>query len=138
MKILNVFIQLSEIPISLLPKTSLKNIEIKVFDQQTEKSLAYIEEFKTKLGMNICLVETIGEATEADIVVTTTSSRKPIFKKEHIRPGTHINAVGADAKGKQELETALLTGTKVVVDDIKQASHSGEINVPLSEGLIKV
>jgi len=51
---------------------------------------------------------------------------------------THINAIGADAKGKQEIETDLLKNAKVIVDDIEQASHSGEINVPLSQGVIKI
>jgi len=83
-------------------------------------------------------VETIEEATKADIVVTTTPSRKPVVKKEYIRPVTHINAIGADAKGKQEIETDLLKNAKVIVDDIEQASHSGEINVPLSQGVIKI
>lgn len=78
------------------------------------------------------------EATAADIVVTTTPSRRPVVRKEYIRPGTHINAVGADAKGKQELEAELLKNAKIIIDDITQASHSGEINVPLSNGLIKV
>jgi len=112
--------------------------DVKVFDQYRDASLRYAKEMGAKLKMNIRPVETIEEATKADIVVTTTPSRKLIVKKHYIRPGTHINAIGADAKGKQELETGLLRGAKIVVDDIEQASHSGEINVPLSEGVIKV
>lgn len=112
--------------------------EVKVFDLRRDACVKYAEDVGTKLNIKICPVETIEEATGADIVVTTTPSRKPAVKKQHIRPGTHINAIGADAKGKQELEGHLLKGAKVVVDDIKQASHSGEINVPLSEGVIKI
>lgn len=112
--------------------------EVKVFDQYREASLGYVEEMGTKLNIDIRPVESMDKATDADIVVTTTPSRKPIVKKHYIRPGTHINAIGADAKGKQELEADLLRGAKVVVDDIEQASHSGEINVPLSEGAIRL
>lgn len=112
--------------------------EVKVFDLHRDASLKYAKQMGARLSLNISPVETIEEATEADIVVTTTPSRTPIVKKQHIRPGTHINAIGADAKGKQELEADLLTGAKIIVDDIEQASHSGEINVPLSEGVIKV
>src|SRR3990167_601854 len=53
----------------------------------------------------------------ADIVVTTTPSRKPIVKPQWIKNGTHINAIGADAPGKEELETGILKKAKVVVDD---------------------
>lgn len=71
----------------------------------------------------------------ADIVVTCTPSRKPLVKKNWIAKGCHINAIGADAKGKEELDPALLKSAKVVVDEWEQASHSGEINVPVSRKL---
>ena len=112
--------------------------EVKVFDVQKDASLEYAKEMGSKLNINIRPVESIVETTEADIVVTATPSRRPVVRKEYIRPGTHINAIGADAKGKQEVEAELLKDAKIIVDDITQASHSGEINVPLSEGLIKV
>jgi alanine dehydrogenase len=60
-----------------------------------------------------------------------------VVRDEWIQPGTHINAIGADAAGKQELESTLLKRAKIVVDDIAQAVHSGEVNVPLSEGIIR-
>lgn len=112
--------------------------EVKVFDKDKNTSLRYANQMSAELNINVRSVEVLEEATEADIVVTTTSSTEPVVKKQHIRPGTHINAIGADAKGKQELDADLLTGAKVVVDDIEQASHSGEINVPLSQGLLKI
>jgi len=112
--------------------------EVKVLDLNRDASLRYAQEMRAKLNINIRPVETIEEATEADIVVTTTPSTKPIVSKRHIRPGTHINAIGADAKGKQELEVELLKNAKILVDDIEQASHSGEINIPLSQGRLKV
>jgi alanine dehydrogenase len=49
-----------------------------------------------------------------------------------VSPGTHINAIGADAEGKQEINPEILKQAKLVVDDWGQASHSGEINVPLA------
>jgi alanine dehydrogenase len=73
---------------------------------------------------------------ESDIVVTTTPSRRPIVKYRWLKRGCHINAIGADSKGKEELEPLILKKAKVVVDSFTQASHSGEINVPFSSGLI--
>lgn len=67
----------------------------------------------------------------------TTPSREPIVMNEWITEGTHINAIGADAPGKEELDPKILKRAKIVVDDIPQASHSGEVNVPLAKGLIK-
>jgi alanine dehydrogenase len=115
-----------------------RNKEVKVFDLVNSASRRFAEEMGAKLNINIRPVEKVEEAAEADILVTTTTSTKPIVKRSHLKPGTHINAIGADAKGKQELEAAILKDAKIIVDDIDQASHSGEINVPLSEGKIKI
>jgi alanine dehydrogenase len=67
----------------------------------------------------------------SDIVVATTPSRAPLVNC--VSPGTHINAIGADAPGKQEINPQILKQAKVAVDDWTQASHSGEINVPISQ-----
>lgn len=110
--------------------------QVRVFDRDEDASRRYAEEMGASLNLNIRPVETIEAATEADIVVTTTPAREPIVNKDHIRPGTHINAIGADAKGKQELGADLLKSARIIVDEIVQASHSGEINVPLAKGII--
>lgn len=73
---------------------------------------------------------------DTDIIVTTTPSRRPLVKLAWVNKDTHINAIGADAKGKEELDPAILKKAKVVVDNWEQASHSGEINVPVSRGII--
>jgi len=80
----------------------------------------------------------IQEAVASDVVCTLTPSRSPVVKREWIRPGTHINAVGADAPGKQELEPSILKEAIVVIDDLEQASHSGEINVPIQKGMYSI
>jgi alanine dehydrogenase len=109
--------------------------EILVYDIREEavQRLAKIlakEKIKIKKGK-------LEEVCQKDILVTATPAREPIVKKEWIKPGTHINAIGADAPGKEELDPEILKGAKIVVDCWEQASHSGEINVPLAKGLIK-
>ena len=82
-------------------------------------------------------VDTAQVAVEgANIVVTTTPSTKPLVLNEWVANGTHFNCIGADAPGKEELDPAILKRSKIVVDDWKQASHSGEINVPASMGVL--
>ena len=110
--------------------------EVKVWAHQS----LYIKEFiKTVKAPRIKLMATssIEECVrDSDIVVTTTPSRKPLIKLNWLKQGTHINAIGADAKGKQELSPAILKKAKLVVDSFEQASHSGEINSSLRRGLI--
>mgnify|MGYP000942409010 FL=1 len=89
-------------------------------------------------GFEVEAVKSPKEAVkDVDVVVTTTPSRKPLIKVDWISPGTHINAMGADAPSKQELDTNLLQKSKIVVDSWEQAKHSGEINVPVSQGILK-
>jgi alanine dehydrogenase len=109
--------------------------EIVVYDVKEEaiEKLSKIlakEKIKIKKG-------SLEEVCQKDILVTATPAREPIVKKEWIKPGTHINAIGADAQGKEELDPEILKLAKIVVDNFEQASHSGEINVPLAKGLIK-
>jgi alanine dehydrogenase len=72
----------------------------------------------------------------ADLVVTLTLSRRPLVRRRWLSPGTHVNAVGADAPGKQELDPRILREATVVVDDRAQALHAGELNVPLRRGQV--
>jgi len=82
-------------------------------------------------------VKSVKEAVEgADIVVTATPSRQPLVMNDMVSPGMHFNCIGADAPGKEELDPMILKRAKVVVDDWEQASHGGELNVPLSKGII--
>lgn len=97
----------------------------------------FSKKYSKDYGIKIMATATIKEATEsADIIVTTTPSRIPIVKEEYVKDGAHINAIGADAKGKQEIESSLLKKAKIIIDNWQQVSSGGEINVPLSKGII--
>jgi len=113
--------------------------EVKVYDKVEEARDKFIAEMEPKYG-NLCSLIPVGSVKEAvegaDIVVTATPSRQPIVKNEWISPGMHINCIGADAPGKEELEPEILKRAKIIVDDIEQAMHSGEINVPISKGIL--
>ena len=64
----------------------------------------------------------------ADIVTTLTPSTKGFVQYDWLKDSVHINAVGADAEGKQELHLSVLNGVSFVVyDNWEQCSHSGEI-----------
>jgi alanine dehydrogenase len=120
----------------LLALSHIFNIEqVKI----TSKSSKHCDEFENRMKPVVGgdFVKTdIKDVCDCDILVTTTPVRDPIVKFEWINEGTHINAIGADAIGKQELESEILKNSKVIVDDMEQASHSGEINVPLSNNII--
>ncbi|MFO7967540.1 MAG: alanine dehydrogenase [Archaeoglobaceae archaeon] len=109
--------------------------EVLITDKSGEQCDLFIKEMENKIDADIKRVD-LQEACRADIITTTTPVKEPIINSEWIEEGTHINAVGADAPGKQELGADILKRARIVVDSREQAFHSGEINVPLSRGEI--
>ncbi len=110
--------------------------EVKVTSISEKTTFAFKEEMEKKVECDITAKNSIREVCDCDVLVTTTPSRTPIVMNEWISEGTHINAIGADAPGKEELDPIILKRARIIVDDIPQASHSGEVNVPLSKGII--
>lgn len=109
---------------------------VRVTSRTKESSEQFIREMANITPCEIRYEENIKKVCDCDILVTTTPSRKPIVKAQWINEGTHINAIGADAVGKEELDPELLIRSKIIVDDVIQALHSGEVNVPLSKHYI--
>ncbi|MCX8183924.1 MAG: alanine dehydrogenase [Crenarchaeota archaeon] len=90
------------------------------------------------LGLKIQIKDGVEETVRGcDIIVTTTPVTRPLVENEWVEEGMHINAIGADAPGKEELDPRILNRAKVVVDDYEQACHYGELNVPVSKGIFK-
>jgi alanine dehydrogenase len=110
--------------------------EVKATSMSEKSTLAFKDEMEKRIGCSVTPKKSIREVCDCDILVTTTPSREPIVMNGWIAEGTHINAIGADAPGKEELDPNILKRARIVVDDIPQASHSGEVNVPLSKKLI--
>jgi alanine dehydrogenase len=92
------------------------------------------EKFAQKFTRFDCRTGVLPFVCDCDVIVTTTPSRSPVIMDEWVHEGTHINAIGADAPGKEELDPAILERAMVIVDDPVQAIHSGEINVPIRDG----
>lgn len=107
----------------------LKTVKIWQFESKDTYAPRFKEWVEKTYGITATISTDIDEiTTDVDILITTTPSRKPLVNK--VSPGTHINAIGADAAGKEEINPKILKQAKVVIDDWAQASHSGEINVP--------
>ncbi|HOW13878.1 MAG: alanine dehydrogenase [Methanosarcina sp.] len=109
---------------------------VRINSRTKESCEKFIREMADIVPCEIRYEESIEKVCDCDILVTTTPTRKPIVKSSWIKEGTHINAIGADAVGKEELDPEILLRSKIIVDDMVQALHSGEVNVPLSKHYI--
>ncbi len=119
---------------------SVRQIErVKAYDLSPQASQTFVDAMAAEQPK--IRFQTVVSAEEAvrrsDVVVTVTPARGPVVYDHWISDGTHINAVGADAPGKQELDPAIFKRAKIFVDDRDQTFHAGEINVPLKQGLLR-
>lgn len=75
---------------------------------------------------------------EADVLCTLTPSREPLVRGEWLRPGMHINAVGAPPRpDHREVDSEGVRRSVIVVDDLASSlDRSGEICVPIAEGVL--
>ncbi len=74
---------------------------------------------------------------QADVICTATTARTPVFDDADVRPGTHVNAVGAYTPEMQEVPAATVVRATVVVDAVEAAlAEGGDLIAPLREGLI--
>lgn len=115
-----------------------------VLDNHTaEKFVSGIEsKLKKDFGMDsinalFCAVPNIEEAVRnSDIIITVTPSREPIIMKEWVKPGTHFSCIGSDMPGKEEIDPEIFAEARVFVDDIEQCVNVGEIEIPVTQGIL--
>jgi ornithine cyclodeaminase/alanine dehydrogenase-like protein (mu-crystallin family) len=74
---------------------------------------------------------------DADVVVTVTNSAEPVVRREWLKPGAHVNAVGACLPHTRELDTATVADSAFFVDRRESAENeAGDYLIPLREGAI--
>lgn len=112
--------------------------KVKVWSRTRETAEKFLQRMTKQCSeIRFSMAKDVKEAVkDSDVVATITPSRQPVVMVDWVKLGTHINAMGADAPGKQELDPEILKKAKIVVDDLEHSSHSGEINVPLAQGII--
>lgn len=71
---------------------------------------------------------------QSDIVVTCTPARRFFLRREEVRPGTFVAAVGADSEDKQEIDPELLAASGVVVDILEQCATIGDLHHAIAQG----
>ncbi len=108
------------------------------WDVASDVAESYSKEMSNLYGIDVQATKHIEEVVRgADILVTVTPSRKPLVMGEWVRDGTHINAIGADGPGKQELDPLIVAhADKIVVDSLAQCRKIGEIQHALGQNLI--
>ena len=111
----------------------------RVYSPNAERRSSFARRMSDSLGIDVVAVDSPREVVEsADILVTITNSRTPVFEGEWLRAGTHICAVGGANEYVTELDdTTIQRADIIAVDSIAQARiECGELLMPASRGLI--
>ena len=65
-----------------------------------------------------------------------TPGYEPVVFERDLRPGLHLNMLGADGPGKAEAEVAAVASAELFCDEWEQASHGGELTGAVEAGLV--
>ena len=76
------------------------------------------------------------DALGCDIVTCVTPGAEPLVTAAGLRPGQHLNLLGADGPGKAEAELAAIGRCSLFCDEWRQASHGGELTGAVEAGLV--
>lgn len=111
---------------------------IRVAARRLESAQRFAEQMQPDCAVKIEAVETTEAAVRgADIVVTATTSREPVLKREWISPGAHINAVGTYSFNAREIDTATMAAASLFVDRRESAlNEAGDYLIAAKDGAI--
>ncbi len=111
---------------------------VRVWSRSRSHVADYVRRMDEEVGLSATAVDGVREAVAgADLVLTTTPSRRPLLRAEWLRPGATVIAVGSDSPEKLELEPALVAGAdKVVTDLTSQCLTLGELHHAVEGGLM--
>jgi ornithine cyclodeaminase/alanine dehydrogenase-like protein (mu-crystallin family) len=120
---------------------SVRNFEsVSIFSLEPDRSQDFLAEAASQpwIPSSIDVVDSASRAiADADVICTATTSRWPVFDSSELRPGTHVNAIGSFAPTMQEVDSAMVERSLVVVDSRESVlAETGDLLIPIREGRI--
>jgi ornithine cyclodeaminase/alanine dehydrogenase-like protein (mu-crystallin family) len=92
---------------------------------------------KKEYALDIEAVDAQTVARESDVICTCTTAHEPLFDGNWLRPGTHLNLVGAFQPETREVDDITVKRARVVVDTYEGAmQEAGDLLIPLKNGTV--
>jgi ornithine cyclodeaminase len=111
--------------------------QVKLFSRNPEKCRLASADFSRRFGVEVVPVDSAEVAVrDSDIVVTITTSAKPVVLGEWLSPGTHINAAGSNALIRRELDEKAIGRTDLICVDSRATAvrEAGDLLPALEKG----
>ena len=111
---------------------------VRVAGRTQERAQAFVESVGQGFQGTIEAAPSVEDAVRgAHVVVTATTARTPVLRREWLDPGAHVNAVGASQRTHQEIDTATVAAASLFVDRRQSVeSEAADFRQALDEGLI--
>jgi len=101
------------------------------------RARAFVEVAAADMDIPVEVVDAETCASQSDVICTCTNSMEPLFDGNLLRPGTHLNLVGAFRPNMREVDSMTIERACVVVDTYDGAlAEAGDLLIPLGEGRI--
>jgi ornithine cyclodeaminase len=113
--------------------------EVRVWNHRFDKAESFCEAHRGISGIeNVRACASAEEAVRgADIICTLTASKEPIIDRSWLKPGAHINAVGACTKAARELDSATVRAARFFCDSRESVfAEAGDFVIPMNAGEI--
>ena len=110
--------------------------DIRIWGRTQERAQAIADE--VTFPLEVC--DTAEDAIRgADIVTSATASKSPVIKGDWVKPGAHVDLVGAHAPDMREGDDALISHSSVFIDSCETVlEHIGELRIPISQKVISL
>jgi ornithine cyclodeaminase/alanine dehydrogenase-like protein (mu-crystallin family) len=111
--------------------------EVLVWGRSAHKARAFAERHQQLVKARVRPVTDASDAAACDVVCTVTAAAHGVIEGGWLRPGAHVNLVGAHSCTTREADTRLIQRSRVFVDSLASAlSEAGDILIPIKEGAI--
>jgi ornithine cyclodeaminase/alanine dehydrogenase-like protein (mu-crystallin family) len=113
--------------------------EARVYSRSPERREKFCAEMQTAVTATLLPVASPAAALDdADVVVTATTSREPVFDGALLRPGMHLNVVGSNSLLKREIDDETVRRANAVIVDSRECLplEGGDLLSALERGLL--
>lgn len=109
--------------------------QVTIWARRPDQAQALVDRVDTpaRLAIATDLHDAVGRA---DIIATTTMAREPVIAGNWVRPGTHVDLIGAYKADMREADDALMARARLFVDSRETTAHIGELVIPMASGAI--
>lgn len=108
-----------------------------VCGRDSSRTQGFAQRMSAELNLPVEVADADRCAAESDVLCTCTNSSKPVFDGTHLKPGAHLNVIGAFQPHTREVDTATVQRSRVVVETYDGVlDEAGDLLIPIGEGTV--